>query len=135
MQNLMQIRCSIHLVILIATTIQYTCSLNSIYHPHWPVQRNCHCSHMRIPVHFPWLPGNTDVAQTIFVILMAGLFTYRPRIYKPRNGKDCLQLSTRKKQGEHPRRLQENKPYQHLEFGLIELTELWKNNFLLFEST
>ena len=33
MQNLMQIRCSTHSVILNATTTQYTCSLNSIYHP------------------------------------------------------------------------------------------------------
>ena len=32
-------------------------------------------------VHFPWLPGCTDVAQTILIILpMAGLFLDRPHI-------------------------------------------------------
>ena len=36
---------------------------------------------MRIPVHRPWLPGYTDVMQTVLVMLtMAGLFLYRPRI-------------------------------------------------------
>ena len=32
-----------------------------------------------VPVHSPWLPGDTDVGQTILVILtMAGLFPDRP---------------------------------------------------------
>ena len=36
---------------------------------------------MRIPIHFPWLPGYIDVSQTVLVILtMAGLFSDRPRI-------------------------------------------------------
>ena len=37
-QNLMQIHCSTHSVILNANVTQYTCSLNGIYHPHWLVQ-------------------------------------------------------------------------------------------------
>ena len=46
-----------------------------IYRPHWLVQWSPHYSHMPIPVHSPWLPGHTDVAQTILVILtMVGLF-------------------------------------------------------------
>ena len=46
------------------------------------VQWSHHCSRMCIPVHFPWLPGYIDVAQTIHVILtMAGLFPDRPCIY------------------------------------------------------
>ena len=33
---------------------------------------------MHIPVHSPWLPGYTDVVQTVLVILtMAGLFLDR----------------------------------------------------------
>ena len=42
--SLMQIPCFTCSVILNATTTQYTCSLNSIYRPHWLVQWNCHCS-------------------------------------------------------------------------------------------
>ena len=81
MQNLMQIHCSTGLVILNATTTQYTCSLNSNYHPHWLVQWSHHCSCMHIPVHSPWLPGYINVVQTILVILtMAGLFPDRPHI-------------------------------------------------------
>ena len=38
----------------------HTCSLNSIYHPHWPVQWSHHCSCMCILVHSPWLPGYID---------------------------------------------------------------------------
>ena len=38
------------------TATQDTCSLNSVYHPHWPVQWSRHCSHMHVPVHSPWLP-------------------------------------------------------------------------------
>ena len=55
-----------------------TCSLNGVYHPHWPVQWSRHCSHMCIPVQSPWLPGNINVVQTVLVILtMAGLFPDR----------------------------------------------------------
>ena len=40
--------------------------------PHWRVQWSCHCSHMCIPVHSPWLPG------FIVILTMAGLFPDRP---------------------------------------------------------
>ena len=63
MQNLMQICSSICWVILNVKAIQYTCSLNSIYHPHWVVQWSYHCLHISIPVHSPWLPGYVDVAH------------------------------------------------------------------------
>ena len=49
-------------VILFVTATQYTCSLNGIYQTHWLVQWSRHCSHMRIPVHSPWLPGYINVA-------------------------------------------------------------------------
>ena len=78
MQNLMQIHCSSLSVILNVTATQYTCSLNGIYHPHWLVQWIHHCSYMCISVHSPWLPGYTDVTQTILVILtIAGVFLDR----------------------------------------------------------
>ena len=49
------------------------------YLPHWLVQWSWHCSCMCIPVHSPWLPGYTDVMQTVLVVLtMAGLFSDRP---------------------------------------------------------
>ena len=74
MPNLIQIHCSTCSVILNVTATQYTCSLNSISHPHWLVQWSCHCSFMHIPVHSPWLPGYIDVMQTILILLtMAGL--------------------------------------------------------------
>ena len=74
MQNVMQIHCSSHLVILNAMATQSTHSLNGIYHPHWLAQWSCHSSHMCIPVHSPWLPGYINVMKTILVILtMAGL--------------------------------------------------------------
>ena len=80
-EDLMQIRCSAHSVILNAMATQHTCSLHSIYHPHWLVQWSHHCSHVRIPVHSPWLPGYIDVVQTVLVMLtMAGLFLDRPYI-------------------------------------------------------
>ena len=72
MQNLMQIHCSTRSVILNVTATQYTCSLNGIYCPHWLVQWNC-CLCMLIPVHSPWLPVYTDVAQTV-MLTMAGFF-------------------------------------------------------------
>ena len=83
MQNLLQIHCSTRSVILNARATQYTCSLNSIYRPHWLVQWSHHCSCMHIPVHSPWLPGYIDVAQTILIILtIAVLFPDRPCIYQ-----------------------------------------------------
>ena len=56
-QNLLQIHCSTCSVILNVMATQYTCSLSSIYCPHWLVQWSHHCSHTCIPVHSPWLPG------------------------------------------------------------------------------
>ena len=50
-QNLMQILCSTCSVILNAMATQHTCSLNSVYCPHWLVKWSNYCSHMRIPVH------------------------------------------------------------------------------------
>ena len=51
-------------------------------HPHWPVQWSRHYSCMRIPVHSPWLPGYTSVAQTVLVICTkVGLFLDRLHIY------------------------------------------------------
>ena len=74
-QNLMQICCSTHSVILNVMATQYTCSHNSIYHPHWLVQWSRHCSHTRIPAHCPWLPGYNGVVQTVLITLTtAGLF-------------------------------------------------------------
>ena len=76
MQNLMQIRCSTPSVTLNVTATQYTCSLNSVHHPHWLVQWSHQCSHMRIPVPSPWMPGNTDFTQTVLVTLtMTGPFS------------------------------------------------------------
>ena len=68
-------------VILNTMATQSTCSLNSVYRPHWLVQWSRHCSHTCIPVHSPWLPGYIDVMQTILITLtMAGLFLDTPRI-------------------------------------------------------
>ena len=79
MQNLMQIRYSTCSVILNVMATQYTCSLSGIYLPHSLVQWSHHCSHIHIPVHFPWLTGYIDVTQTVLVILtMARLFIDRP---------------------------------------------------------
>ena len=83
MENLMQIHCSTHSVILNAKTTQYTCSLNGIYHPHWLVTWSHHCSHMHIPAHSPWLPGYINITWTIFVMLtMTGLFLDRLCMYR-----------------------------------------------------
>ena len=66
-----------------ASATQYTCSLNGIYFPHRQVQWSCHCSHMCIPVHSPWLPGYITVVKTILVILTKSLLPpYRPHILK-----------------------------------------------------
>ena len=62
-QNLMQVYCSAHSVILNVTATQYTCSHSSVYCPHWLVQWSRHCSHMHIPVHSPWLPGYINVCK------------------------------------------------------------------------
>ena len=79
MQNLMQVPCS---TLSVHRQTVHMSLLNRIYCPHWLVQWSCHCSHMCIPVHSPWLPGCMDVTQTILVILtMAGLFPDRPRMY------------------------------------------------------
>ena len=90
MQCMMQIRYSIHSVILNATATQYTCSLNGVYRPHWLVQWNHHCSHMCIPVHSPWLPGYIHLVQTIPIIsTIAALFPDRPHsvlVYLPDAG-------------------------------------------------
>ena len=81
MQNLMQIPYSSCSVILNVRATQYTCSLEGIHCPHWPVRWSRHCSLMHIPVHSPWLPGSLNVEQTILVILtMAGHFPDRPCI-------------------------------------------------------
>ena len=68
MQNLMQIHYSTFSVILNVMVTQYTCSLNGVYCPHWIVQWSCHCSHIHIPVHSPWLPGYVDVMPIVLVI-------------------------------------------------------------------
>ena len=53
MQNMMQIHCWTHSVILNVMATQYKCSLNSVYHPHWLVQWSHHCSHLCISLHYP----------------------------------------------------------------------------------
>ena len=71
----------IYSLILKTMATQYTCSLKSVYHPHWLVQWSPHCSCLCIPVHSPWLPGYIHVVQTILVILtMDGHFLGRPYI-------------------------------------------------------
>ena len=85
-QNLLQIHCSTHSVILDAVATQYTCSLNCVYCPHWLIQWSHHCSCVHIPVHSPWLPGYTEVTQTILIILpvtMARVFSDRPYVSIP----------------------------------------------------
>ena len=59
---------------------QYACSLSGIYCPHL-VRWGCHCSHMCIPVHSPWLPGYIDV-QTVLVIINDGWTFSRQTSYK-----------------------------------------------------
>ena len=78
MNNLIQIHCSTHSVILNVTATQYTCSLNGICCPHWLVQWNHHYSHMCILVYSLWLPGYIDVIHTVlFILTKAGLFPDR----------------------------------------------------------
>ena len=73
-QNLMQMHCSTHSVLLNVMATQYTRSPNSVYRPHRLVQWSHHCSHTCIPVHTPWLPGYTDVlfTQTVLVNINNG---------------------------------------------------------------
>ena len=42
--------------------------------PHWLVQWSHHCSHMCIPIHFPWLTGSIDVKHTVLIILTMARF-------------------------------------------------------------
>ena len=56
-QNLIQIHYSTCSIILNVIATQYTCSLNSVYHPLCLVQWSHHCSHMHVPVLSSWLPG------------------------------------------------------------------------------
>ena len=45
------------------------------------LQWSHHCSRMCFPVHSPWLPGYTDVVQTILILLtIAGPFLDRPHV-------------------------------------------------------
>ena len=82
MQNLVETHCSTHLIILNVMATQCKCSLNSVYYPQRLLQWSCHCSHMRIPVHSPWLPGYIYVAQTIlFILTVARLCPDKPRIF------------------------------------------------------
>ena len=74
MQNLMQNCCSPHAITLNATATQYTCSLNGIYSPHWPVHWCSHCSRMHIPIHSPWLQGCTNTAETVLVIIIIACY-------------------------------------------------------------
>ena len=75
----------LHSVILNAIATQYTCSVSGIYHPHWLVQLSQHCSHMRIPVHSPWLPGYIEVQTVLIILTMAGVFPDRPRLHSSTN--------------------------------------------------
>ena len=65
--NLKQTRCSAPSVILNVMAKQCICSLNGAYHPHWLVQWSHRCSHMRIAVHFPWLPGYIDANHPHYI--------------------------------------------------------------------
>ena len=82
MQNLMQIHCSTHSVILNVTATQYTCSLKGIYHSHQLVQWSHQCSHTYIPALSPWLQGCINVMQTVLItVKMTALFLDRPHIF------------------------------------------------------
>ena len=75
MQNLIQIHCFTRSLIL-NTHAQST----EPTAPHWLVQWSHHCSHLHIPIHSPRLPGYTDIAQTVLIATMAGLFLDRPHM-------------------------------------------------------
>ena len=64
---------------------QYTCSLDGVYCPHWLVQWSRHCSHMCIPVHWPWLPGYFDVSQNHSHYINNGWPFLRPCIWPQEN--------------------------------------------------
>ena len=81
-ENMMQIRCSAHSVILNLTATQYTYSLSGIYH--WLVQWSCCPSLMLIPVHSPCLPGYINVQTILIILTMVGLFLNRPCIHSKR---------------------------------------------------
>ena len=70
----------LYLLILNGMATQYTCSLNSLYHPYWLVQWS-HCSSKCIPVHSPWLPGYTNITTIPVILTMAVLFPDRPCIH------------------------------------------------------
>ena len=75
MQNLMQIYCSGHSVILNVTATQCTCSLSGIYHPQVKLSlfTHGHSSPFSLAARLHY------VAQTILIILtMVGLFLDRP---------------------------------------------------------
>ena len=79
-QNLMQIHCSTHSVILKPHSTHAHSTASSALRL---VQWSHHCSHMHIPVHFPWLPVYINNVQTILIILtMIGIFLDRSCIYK-----------------------------------------------------
>ena len=78
MHNLMHIRCLTHSVIFNVMATQCTCSLSDVYCSRCLVQWSHHCLHTGIPVHSHWLPGYTDVVQSILTTLtMVGLFPDR----------------------------------------------------------
>ena len=79
MQNLVQIHCSTCSVILNVLSTQYMCSLNGVYSDQYTeVVISCMC----FPIHYPWLPGYTDVLQTVLITLtMVGFLPDRPSIY------------------------------------------------------
>ena len=92
-QNLMQIHCSTHSVILNVMATQYTCSLTlrCLLPPLISAVKSSLFTHAH-PVQSPWLPGYIDVTWTILVTLtMAGLFPdrFHTRIYFSL----CLSLS------------------------------------------
>ena len=78
MQNLMQICCSDCSAILNAKSTLYTCSVISVYLPHWLVQWSRLCSCKSIPVHSTWLPDYIDITTTVIISTMVGLFPDRP---------------------------------------------------------
>ena len=64
--------------------------------PHWLVKWSWYCSHMRIPVHSPWLPGYINVSQTVFTILtMAGLFLDRLAIHNATQWREVTDIENR----------------------------------------
>ena len=84
MQNLMQIHCCTLLGHFECDSHTVHMLNGGVYRPHWLVQWSHHCSRMHIPVHSPWLPRYTDVAQTVLLMLtIVGLFAWLPSAWKP----------------------------------------------------